>query len=96
MKPEAGGGWFLLVIEPDGLIIDSKVALSERVIELIGKLESDGIRPILNEDGAWKALAFHEDFSPYSVPESINILASFLKPGTVITLDNGCLPRNVK
>ncbi len=92
MKPEADGSWFFLVIAPHGLIIDSEIASSERLNELVGKLEEDGIKPVLNSEGAWKALDFHENFSPYSVPKSMNLLAAFLRSGTVITLDNGCLP----
>ena len=92
MEPEAGGCWFFLAIEPHGLIIESAIASSEEIKELVKNLEEDGIKPILNSEGAWKALGFHENFSPYSAPKSINLLASFLRPGTVIILDNGCLP----
>ncbi|WMW79328.1 hypothetical protein RF679_11785 [Undibacterium cyanobacteriorum] len=92
MKPEEGGAWFFLMMEPHGLIIDRELASTEEIRLLIGKLALDGIKPVLNTDGAWKALDFHEDFSPYSIPESINMLSSFLKPKSVITLDNGCLP----
>lgn len=98
MEPEAGGSWFFLVIErPDKkrLILDSaelSVISNLEITDLISQMKAEGIIPIKNENGEWKAIDFHEDFSPYTVPSSISSLAKYIPIGTIITLDNGCLP----
>jgi len=92
MKPEEGGSWFFLLVEPHGVLIESVLASSQKVKALIEGLQVDGISPVLDNDGALKAVDFHEEFSPYSIPESVKAIAQFISPGTVITLDNGCLP----
>jgi hypothetical protein len=98
LKPEAGGSWFFLVIErPDKkpLILDSAElsAISNlEISNLILKMKADGIVPIENGNGEWKAIGFREDFSPYTIPPSIGDLAKYIPIGTIVTLDNGCLP----
>ena len=95
MSPEEGGSWFFLLIDGSvqkGLIIDAekaKIISNEGVID---KLKADGISIVVDENGAWKAFSFDEDFTPYSVPSSVQLLAPHILIGTVITLDNGCMP----
>jgi hypothetical protein len=98
MKPEAGGSWFFLVIErldKKNLILDgdelSSIPLAV-ISTLTSKMKLEGLEPIANESGAWTALGFHEDFWPYTVPPSVCELAKYIPSGTVVTLDNGCLP----
>ncbi|WP_156804404.1 hypothetical protein [Gallaecimonas xiamenensis] len=95
MSPEEGGSWFFLSIElsaEKGLILDKEAASALEAEGILEKLSADGVSVIKNEVGAWQAFAFSEDFMPYSIPPSIRLIAPYTKIGTVITLDNGCMP----
>ena len=95
MSPEEGGSWFFLLIEYSvhpGLILDAEAVSAVSRNGIIEQLKADGITTISDENGAWKAFGFEENFMPYSIPPSIKLLAPYISVGTVIILDNGCMP----
>jgi hypothetical protein len=98
MRPEAGGSWFVLTIDrPDKSHVLlhqdelSAIALAE-ISALTSKMMRDGLRPVANDSGGWMTIDLDQDLCPYTVPPSVRELARYMPSGTVITLDNGCLP----
>ena len=98
MKPEEGGSWFVLVVDSPlskRLILDAESATSacnSFETNLIVAMKNDGFVPIKDEEGNWYAFRLDKNVLPYTVPNSICHLASFVASGTVITFDNGYFP----
>ena len=98
MTPEQGGCWFFLVVHrPDKkyVVLDrNELSLipTATLAAITAEMSAEGITAIWNEVGEWSALAFNEKFCPYTLPPCIQELAEYVPTGTVITLDNGCLP----
>lgn len=98
MESQEGGSWFVLVVEradKKNLILDavelSSIPLSE-VASIASKMMEEGMKPVASEIGGWRSIELCESFWPGAVPSSIRDLAKYIPRGTVITLDNGCLP----
>lgn len=98
MKSEAGGSWIVLAVDrwdAKHLLLD-KAELSaippQDFGAIVSGMKDEGMSPVLNDSGEWIAIDFHEDFSPYCVPRCIRELARYIPSGTVVTMDNGCLP----
>lgn len=98
MESREGGSWFVLVVEradKKNLILDagelSSIPLSE-LASITSTMMEEGIKPVAGEFGGWELIELHEGLWPGTVPSSIRALAKYIPLGTVITLDNGCLP----
>lgn len=94
-KPEDGGSWFVLCVEPNSVVLHARdVARAFRAFDgdLIEALHADGYTPLTDDSGNWLAWALRADVHPTTVPASIEHVAKFIASGTVVTLDNGCFP----